>query len=55
MINELMKQYQAMFHDTIPLRWMNLSDQETIDLITNCLAKHKPFDYKKQVPKGAII
>lgn len=54
-IDKLMKQYYEMFHDTIPLHWMNLSDQQTIDLITDCLAKHKPFDSSKFFPDDAIL
>ena len=54
-IKMLLKKYQAMFKDTIPLSYMNLSAKETVDLITTCLAKRQPFDESKYFPKGSVL
>ena len=53
LLDKLLDQYYEMFHDTFPLDFLFISDEKAIEIITDCLAKRKP--YKPNIPEGALL
>lgn len=53
LISKLLRQYTQTFHETLPLAWMDMSDEDMVSLLTDCIAKKKP--YRLNLPKGSIL
>ena len=53
LIDKLLDEYVKMFHDTLPLVWLNLSDEETVELLVDCLINKKR--YKSNYQQGILL
>ena len=45
-LNELLREYSETFNNTFPIRFMNISVDEAIELLQNCLEKKESYEFE---------